>query len=80
MRINYKKINREMRMEKTSRAVEFFRKQGYKFELKNYKMLSHVALPLCILLFLSTVYVTPYIIAYFSSYVNYRQIYCVINL
>lgn len=42
MRINYKKINREMRMEKTSRAVEFFRKQGYKFELKNYKMLDNM--------------------------------------
>ena len=42
MRINYKKINREMRMEKTSRAVDFFRKQGYKFELKNYKMLDNM--------------------------------------
>lgn len=42
MRINYKKINKEMRMEKTSRAVELFRKQGYKFELKNYKMLDNM--------------------------------------
>lgn len=43
MRINYKKINREMRMDKVSKIVEFFKTQGYKFETKNYNMLDNMA-------------------------------------
>lgn len=36
---NYNKLNREMRMDKVSKIVEFFKTQGYKFETKNYNML-----------------------------------------
>lgn len=43
MRINYNKLNREMRMDKVSKIVEFFKTQGYKFETKNYNMLDNIA-------------------------------------
>ena len=43
MRINYNKLNREMRMDKVSKIVEFFKTQGYKFETKNYNMLDNMA-------------------------------------
>lgn len=43
MRINYNKLNREMRMDKVSKIVEFFKTQGYKFENKNYNMLDNMA-------------------------------------
>lgn len=34
MRINYNRLNREIRMDKVSKIVEFFKTQGYKFETK----------------------------------------------
>lgn len=40
---NYNKLNREMRMDKVSKIVEFFKTQGYKFETKNYNMLDNMA-------------------------------------
>lgn len=43
MRINYNKLNREIRMDKVSKIVEFFKTQGYKFETKNYNMLDNMA-------------------------------------
>ena len=41
MRIDYKKLNKEMRMEKTSRIVSFFRKNEAKFKLEEYKILNN---------------------------------------
>lgn len=41
--LNYNKLNREMRMDKVSKIVEFFKTQGYKFETKNYNMLDNMA-------------------------------------
>lgn len=43
MRINYNRLNREIRMDKVSKIVEFFKTQGYKFETKNYNMLNNMA-------------------------------------
>lgn len=43
MRINYNKLNIEIRMDKVSKIVEFFKTQGYKFETKNYNMLDNMA-------------------------------------
>ena len=37
MRIDYKKLNKEVRMEKTNGIVKFFMKNGKKFELDNYE-------------------------------------------
>ena len=41
--LNYNKLNREMRMDKVSKIVEFFKTQGNKFETKNYNMLDNMA-------------------------------------
>lgn len=41
MRIDYKKLNKEVRMEKTNGIVKFFMKNGKKFELDNYESLDN---------------------------------------
>lgn len=36
MRIDYRKLNKEIRTDKTNRIITFFKEHGNEFELKNY--------------------------------------------